>query len=330
MSVTSDSGLRERPERVVAREFLAWGRRNCLREFWAWARWKQASVPSVEQLSGAIAEMRVGQRDEARDAAEDLETPIFLLATGWRTGSTLLQRILVTDPRLLLWGEPVGEMTLFTEMAQMVARMRGFPELEKQFIGNQNSSSSMPTSWIGTLFPPPEDFRMALRMLVDRWLAEPVRRRGFARWGFKEVRLGATEAILLRWLYPRAKFVFLTRHPHDSYRSMADANWHHVYYRRPDVRVDSAFGFASHWNRLAVSWSHLPAGFPSFQIKYEDLVQGKVDFRKLESWLGIQIKEDVALSVSVSSTRASERLNWHESFIIARYAAAGMRALGYS
>ena len=142
-------------------------------------------------------------------------------------------------------------------------------------------------------------------------------------------RLGATEASLLQWLYPRAKFVILSRHPYDSYRSFADPRWQ-VYYRRPDLHVDSASGFTRHWNWLAVGWSELPKGFPSIHIKYEDLINGKVDFRGLESWLGIKIKENVALSASVGHTAVRNRLNWYERLIIGHEADGGMRALGYS
>jgi hypothetical protein len=96
------------------------------------------------------------------------------------------------------------------------------------------------------------------------------------------------------------------------------------------VRVDSAAGFARHWNRTALSWSELPDGFPAIHLKYEDLVGGKVDFRKIESWLGIAVREDLALSVSVGHTSTRPHLNWHERFIIKHEAASGMKALGYS
>jgi Sulfotransferase family len=95
--------------------------------------------------------------------------------------------------------------------------------------------------------------------MFDRWLGRPARERGFTRWGFKEVRLGAAEAMLLHWIYPKAKFVLLSRNPYDCYRSLSDSGWHHVYYTRPDIRVDSAAGLARHWNRIVISWSELPA-----------------------------------------------------------------------
>jgi len=191
------------------------------------------------------------------------------------------------------------------------------------------NSAALATSWIANLYPSTSDFGAALRGFFDQWLAKPARERGFLRWGLKEVRLGATEAILLHWLYPDAKFVIIYRHPYDSYRSLADSHWA-IYYRYPDQPIDSAASFAHLWNRLAMSWSELPGGFPCLQIKYEDLVSGKVDFRALESWLGIELKENVALSASVGGTAKRSGLTWYERWIIAREAEEGMHALGYS
>jgi hypothetical protein len=301
--------------------------RRCRREFWAWARSEQVTLPHVDQLAKSIAALHMGAPDSV-NREKDEEAPIFLLSTGMRTGSTLLQRILVTDPRVLLWGEPLGDMAPVCRIAEMLSHSISPWNLE-QWKNHDPSSSSIATSWISDLYPPGEDFRLALRSFFDRWLGEPARQRGFTRWGFKEVRLGATEATLLHWLYPRAKFVFLSRHPYDAYRSGADSNWL-LYHRYPDICVDSAVRFSRVWNRLALSWSELPLGFPSFHIKYEDLIKGKVDFRGLESWLDIEIRENVALSVVVGGTAKRPRLSWCERLIIAREAAAGMHALGYS
>jgi hypothetical protein len=123
--------------------------------------------------------------------------------------------------------------------------------------------------------------------------------------------------------------LFLSRHPYDGYRSLADSGWR-SYHRHPEILIDSATAFARLWNRIAVSWSELPVGFPAFHIKYEDMISGKVDFRDLESWLGIEIKENVALSAEVGGTAKRSQLSWCERLIIAREAAAGMNALGYS
>jgi hypothetical protein len=312
-----------------ARRSSAWARRSVVREFWEWARCKQVSLPSVKQMAESMAVLRTGTSD-AVNLESQADAPIFVLATGWRAGSTLLQRILITDSRLLLWGEPFGDLALPSRIAEMVGHISELYLLKERFIQDNLTSAAMATSWIATLYPPGHDFRLALRSLFDQWLGEPARQRGFARWGLKEVRLGATEASLLHWLYPHAKFVILSRHPYDCYRSLADSGWNHVYYQRPQVRVDSAAGFARHWNRLAAGWSELAAGFPCLHIKYEDLINGTVDFRKLESWLGIVIRENVALDVFVGRTAVRQSLSWHERLIISKEAGPGMKALGYS
>ena len=307
---------------------LVRGFRGSKRELWAWWRCPQVLMPDVQQFADALRIFGTPAAESPAGAGAG-EAPIFLLSTGWRAGSTLLQRVLVTDPRLLLWGEPLGEMTLVSELAEMLSHSIS-PRNQQQWRDQPDPASPrLSTAWVANLYPSGDDFRLALRSLFGRWLCEPARQRGFARWGFKEVRLGATEASFLYWLYPNARFVTISRHPYDSYRSLADANWGQVYYRYPDVPSESAASFARHWNRLAISWSRLPPEFPCIHIKYEDLIAGKVDFRKLESWLGLEIREHVALSASVGGTAKRAQLSWYERWIIAREAAAGMKALGY-
>lgn len=303
--------------------------RSYRRELRSWLQPPQIDLPGVHQLTASLADFQADAAG-ASDEWQYAEVPVFLLSTGWRAGSTLLQRVLVTDPRLLLWGEPLGEMTIVSRMAEMIGRSIS-PRNLRLWRGQQDPRSpQLSTSWVANLYPPGKDFRWAIRGMLERWLRDPAVERGFSRWGFKEVRFGAPEAVLLHWLYPNAKFVIISRHPYDAYRSLADAQWGEVYDRYPDVCVDSACSFARHWNRLAVSWSQLPAGFPCVHLKYEDLIGGKVNFRTLETWLGIEIKETIALSASVGGTAKRAQLAWHERWIIAREARDGMRALGYS
>jgi glycosyltransferase involved in cell wall biosynthesis len=309
-----------------------WGRvvRACYHELSAWAKHERQASPDIGALTRALA--AIEERSSNPTHVSSDESPVFLLATGWRSGSTLLQRVLVTDPNLLLWGEPLGEMALLSRITEMMAHF--ISERNMTLWRDQDTTAStselLSQSWIANLYPPGDDFRAALRSMVDRWLQAPARQRGFARWGLKEVRMDASDAVLLHWLYPRARFIFLSRHPYDCYRSLADSGWKQVYDRYPELPVDSAASFAGVWNRLALSWSRLPADFPYVQIRYEDLIAGKVDFRKLESWLGMTLHEDKALSASVGGTATRSRLSWYERFVIAHEAKAGMDFLGYS
>jgi hypothetical protein len=255
----------------------------------------------------------------------DQDDPIFLLATGWRTGSTLLQRILLTDPQLLLWGEPLGRLALIPKLTEsLCAISEAWPPAE-YWIGEE--TDELTTSWTANLFPPASDVRAALRDWFIRWLAMPARERGFHRWGIKEVRLGAAEACLLRWLFPRAKFLVLLRHPCDAYMSSAGAR---LWYRWPDWPIDSAVAFARHWNRLALSWLEVPEDFGHVVVKYEDLCSGRIDFRLLEQTLELKINEEIALSARVGSTPRQRGIRWYERRGILKEARRGMRAYGYT
>src|SRR5579863_4284055 len=194
----------------------AWARKSWLggqvrtcRQLWAWAGCEPVTFPTVKHLAESIEAL-----GGAVPGSADPEAPIFLLSTGWRAGSTLLQRILVTDPRLLLWGEPLGEMVIASRITEIVNDSLSPRNLAMWRSQANLSSSTLATSWIANLYPPGDDFRSALRSLFDRWLGEPARRKGFERWGLKEVRYGGAEATLLRWLYPNAKFVIISRHPY--------------------------------------------------------------------------------------------------------------------
>jgi len=321
-----DNRLR-RTERNLVREFVTRARRNWVREMLDWARCKNVALPTVKELERGIAALDGTMRYQGKS---DDERPIFLLATGWRSGSTLLQRVLSTDPNVLLWGEPLGEMALLPGLTAMLARASEFPELRERCSPDNPAFASLATSWIATLYPPGGDFREGLRGLITSWMGNAARQRGFTRWGFKEVRLGAADAMLLHWLYPNAKFILLTRNPYDCYLSLSDSGWNHLYRRRPDIRVDSAAGLARHWNQLALSWSELPPDFPAYRIKYEDMVAGKVDFQGLGSWLGIRIREENAISVYIGHTARRRQLGWCQRLIVEQETREGRRVLGYS
>lgn len=302
--------------------------RTRAREFWAWWTSKTPHFPSVAQVTQSIAALSAL---EAHAPAEtDSESPIFILSTGMRTGSTLLQRILITDSRLLLWGEPMGEINITARISQMLSDFLSPSFLDWCRRQPSLDSPTLATSWTAILQPSPENFRLGLRSFFETWLGQPARQNGFARWGFKKVRLDASAAVVLRWLYPSAKFILLARHPFDCYRSFADAGSNPHFVQHPSYVINSAASFAREWNRIAVSWSQLPADFPSMLIKYEDLVSGTFDFRGLESWLGLKLNETEALSEKVGRTAFRARLHPYERWIVSREAAPGMRILGYS
>src|SRR3954454_6805561 len=59
--------------------------------------------------------------------SESGEEPVFVLAAGWRSGSTLLQRALLSH--CFVWGEPFGHAGLLERMADPLRTVnKGWPE----------------------------------------------------------------------------------------------------------------------------------------------------------------------------------------------------------
>lgn len=289
-------------------------------------RWLQhRAAPSRGASVAAVREaLRHSERLGGDTPYDEASEPVFLLATSWRTGSTLLQRVLMTDPSLFIWGEPWGRMSLFPRLADAVCAIDAEWPRDKHLVTNLEAD---PTKDFvaANLFPPGSDFRAALRDFLVRWFEPAASARGFSRWGFKEVRLGAAEALVLRWLFPRARFIVLLRHPYDAYRSCKD--WT-LYDRWPDRVVDSAASFARHWNRLAMSWREAEDLDPVV-LKYEDVVAEGFDFRALESRLGLKLDEGSALGSRVGGTRDKREPTREEKRVVAEEAREGMETYGY-
>ena len=157
---------------------LSRGSRKFCREMSAWLSCGPVRFPDVTELAESIASLRTCGLDTTASEIEE-EAPIFLLSTGWRAGSTLLQRILITDQRLLLWGEPLGEMAIISRITEMVSHSMSPLKLRVWESQVDASSSVLATSWIANLYPPSSSLRRALRSLVNEWLAKPARERGF-------------------------------------------------------------------------------------------------------------------------------------------------------
>lgn len=223
--------------------------------------------------------------------AEDEESPIFLLSAGWRSGSTLMQRLLMSDKDVLIWGEPYDECGLIQSMAESVKAFRpGWPRADYFYDGTP--TSQLAGNWIANLFPSLEDLRNGHRALFDTLFAQPAKAAGAARWGIKEVRLDANHSAYLRWLYPKARFLFLYRNPLEAYRSYCryGRNWYDVY---PDRPVFTPTGFGTHWRNLMEGFMRDADKLGALLIRYEDLIGGQAHLDEVEEYLGVKIDRSI-------------------------------------
>ena len=198
------------------------------------------------------ANIQTGLRQLARlqpsAVAPDDEQPIFLLSAGWRAGSTLVQRLVMSDSSVLMWGEPYNACSLIQHLAATTVPFRRDWPLP-QYYHDGTRPKLLSEKWIANLYPSISAFQRGHRAAFDTMFAEPARHAGAARWGIKEVRLGSEHAFYLRWLYPKARFLFLYRNPLHAYQSYANAgrSWYDDW---PDRPVFTPAAFGAHWRRL--------------------------------------------------------------------------------
>ncbi len=215
------------------------------------------------------------------------EQPIFVLSAGWRSGSTLVQRSLMSQA--LIWGEPFGHSALIERMADP---LRSFSQSwpEPHFVHKGRPVESLAQEFVANLYPSPEHLLQAYLDWFNTVFVQPAHASGKDRWGLKEVRLSADHAVFLRWLYPQAKFIFLIRNPYDAFRSFAasrDKGWR-WFHRWPSHPVTAEL-FGRHWRELTGSYLAAWEALHAMVVHYEDLADGGWD--AIRDYVGFELSE---------------------------------------
>jgi sulfotransferase family protein len=239
------------------------------------------SPPSIAKGLASL----VGRWPRAQSTSD--EEPVFVLSAGWRSGSTLLQRALLSH--CLVWGEPFGHSGILERLADPLrAFTGGWPE--PHFIYDRQPIETLTEKFVANLYPPPVNLLKAYLDWFDGLFARPARAAGKARWGIKEVRLSADHATFLKWLYPQAKFLFLIRNPYDAFRSFAarrDKGWS-WFHRWPEQPVTPEF-FGRHWNDLASSFLAAGKALDGLVIRYEDL--NADTWQQISDYVGFELSQ---------------------------------------
>lgn len=156
--------------------------------------------------------------------ANPMDAPVFLLCAGGRTGSTCLQRLIISSGEVLLWGEHAG--AYLAALEPLLARLHhlsGGPAARTQYAQLVGQG---PRAWLANVQPPFPHAVAGARALLRVALGEPARELGYPRWGFKEIRYGGPSALALQALFPEAAFVVLVRNPRTALRSIKSVPWY--------------------------------------------------------------------------------------------------------
>jgi hypothetical protein len=265
------------------------------------------------------------------DMPEDRESPVFIFAAGWRSGSTLVQRLVVSSKEVIVWGEPLGDMGLTARLGSAISAIDHlYPH--SGYFDDDPDPSSLSAKWIATLTPPIHNLRLGHRRLFQEWLGTPAKKRfGVSRWGFKEVRLTIHHARYLKWLFPNARFIFVFRNLFDAYGSWKGNRWGSVW---PGYYSRSAIGFARHWRYLLQGFLDGYREVGGLLVKFEDLISRELDVWEITRHLGVTSVDPTVLDRKIRSSDQSkerrEKVLIHERFILSQIGKPLLSKMGYS
>ncbi|MFQ5745732.1 MAG: sulfotransferase [Gemmatimonadota bacterium] len=245
------------------------------------------SVPSIPEAIEIIE----SRWEMPADAPPD--RPIFILSAGWRSGSTLLQRLITSAEGVMIWGEPFAHSDFIRRLAESLRAFRPGDPPDHFFLEDLKAREATEASreWIANLYPHPVHVLRAHRAFMMSLFATPAEREGYPRWGLKEVRLDIDHAAWLRWLFPEARFLFLYRNPYRAYRSYrVFRNW---YDRWPAQPVLTPGHFGRHWRALVEGFLSGAEAVGGLLVPYEDLCSGRLPVETLENFLELELDRGV-------------------------------------
>lgn len=215
------------------------------------------------------------------------EQPVFVLSSGWRSGSTLLQRMIMENRSdLLMWGEPFPHCNIHDGLVNQFRAFTSDWPPRPYFLSGMKLQDPSDT-WVANLYPDVDDLLKAHRSFHQTLFAEPAHRAGWKSWGLKEVRLTIDHASYLRVLYPKSKIILLYRNPYDAYLSYS--HWNVTVFRTwPDRFVSTPYTFGRNWAELTRGYLEGHERIDALLIKYEDLDSPEA-VERLQSYLGWRV-----------------------------------------
>jgi len=254
------------------------------------------------------------------------ERPLFVFSAGWRSGSTLLQRLLMSGGEHYLWGEPYARTDVVRRLGDSLLPISAEWPPADYLADPSADRADLARTWVANLYPPLEALVRAHRCFYTTMFASSLPESHDGGWGFKEVRLSIDYALYLSLLFPRARFVFLVRDPVRAYASYR--SWRSWYDTWPaQVRTPRAYG--AMWRRLAEGFRLGGSQVHSVLVRYEDLPVPSTVAR-LEDFLEVTLDPSVVDErIRGAAAERPEQVPALESRLLRRALGGAERSFGY-
>lgn len=253
------------------------------------------------------------------------ESPVFIFSAGWGSGSTLLQRLLLSSNEVGIWGEPLDHTVPIVRLSSsLIGFNSAWPP--NKFFGDMKNLNNLSGKWVANLTPDMQNLYDAHKSFIMSWLAAPVLKEGYTRWGLKEVRLTIDHARYLKWIFPKSKFIFLYRNVFNSYLSIKNTGWYNIW---PDSKIDNPLFYAHHWKYLLNGYIEGCNDVDGILVKYEDLITGQYDLSALCDHLQIDKIDDSVLVKKIRQRGKVNKLNYLEKYIINSITSDLLTKVGY-
>ena len=195
-----------------------------------------------------------------------MKDPIFILASGQRCGSTLIQRLLNSHDDIMIWGEQHGALNHFFRLHKVLLEWESDYKAHRETFFEQGYDNFTPN-----MIPSDKEIIAAARDYVYSLFAKPTNSIGKNVWGFKEVRYDSEVAAFLLRLFPDSKIIWLTRNILDCILSLK--HWEND--KGPWTRQWTET-FVADWKRVNESFLLRSNSISNYiMVKYEDLVSDK-------------------------------------------------------
>lgn len=197
------------------------------------------------------------------------ERPIFILASGQRCGSTLLQRLLNSCPNIVIWGEQHGYLNGFLREYRTLLDWESEYRSHREIYFRDGYDN-----FVTNMLPEERFLKRATILHLVGLFALPATSIGKDFWGFKEVRYDAEVALFLQRCFPEARIIHLTRNVVDCFISLK--HWENAPgpWNRSWTEI-----FLEDWKRINASFLCATHRIHNLlRIRYEDMIENPVLF----------------------------------------------------